>query len=98
MSPTFHKLLKHGCEIARQLPLPVAFYAEDANESWHKYYRKNMIDHTRQNSRENRLQDVFNRAVYMTDPKISLIFIDRRVKMDNRMRSEFLDVQEFIKM
>ena len=60
MSPTLHKLLKHGCEISRQLPLPQAYYAEDANESWHKLYRQNMTQHARQNSRENRLMDVFN--------------------------------------
>lgn len=40
MSPSLHKLLKHGCEIARQFPLPISYYAEDANESWHKLYKK----------------------------------------------------------
>lgn len=39
LSPTVHKLLKHGCEIARKFPMPMAYYSEDANESWHKLYR-----------------------------------------------------------
>ena len=73
MSPTVHKLLMHGCQIARKFPLPIAYFAEDAGESWHKYYRKNMIMHARQTSKANRLQDVFDRAIYLTDPMTSLI-------------------------
>jgi len=80
MNPTLHKLLKHGCDIARQFPLPIAYYSEDANESWHKLYRKNMTQHSRQNSRENRMLDVFNRALYLTDPKISTILIENRLQ------------------
>ncbi|CAH0552999.1 unnamed protein product [Brassicogethes aeneus] len=97
MSPTVHKLLRHGCDIARQLPLPIAYYAEDANESWHKYYKRNMVEHSRQNSREHRLLDVFNRAVYMTDPKISLMLIDSRVNKSKTVQSNLSDIQEFIK-
>lgn len=81
MSPTLHKLLKHSCDIVRELPLPVAYYAEDANESWHKLYRQNMIRHARQNSRKNRIIDVYNRAIYLSDPKISLILIEQRMKI-----------------
>lgn len=81
MNPTLHKLLQHGCEIARCFPIPMAYYAEDANEAWHKLYRRNMTEHSRQNSRKNRLHDVFNRAVYMSDPKISLIKLKERERM-----------------
>ena len=38
MSPTVHKLLWHGCEIAIKFPLSLAYYSEDAIESWHKYH------------------------------------------------------------
>lgn len=58
MNPTMHKLLIHGCQIAEQFPLPIAYFSEDANESWHKLYRENTISHSRQNSRENRILDV----------------------------------------
>lgn len=89
MSPSLHKLLWHGCEIARQFRLPMAFYAEDANESWHKLYRKNMTSHARQNSRSNRILDVYNRAIFLTDPKISLILINKRLMQKNYKKLSF---------
>ena len=92
MSPTVHKLLKR--DISRQLLLPQAYYAEDANKSWHKLYRQNMTLHARQNSRENRISDVFNRAIYFSDPKISLILISSQLKRHKQHISS--DVQEFI--
>lgn len=95
MSPTMHKLLVHGCDIARQLPLPVAYYAEDANESWHKLYRQNMVSHARQNSRKNRLIDTFNRAVCLSDPLISLILIKSRKQFKNE-ETLTSNIQEFI--
>jgi len=39
-----------------------------------------MIQHSRQNSRENRMLDVFNRALYLTGPKISTILIKNRLQ------------------
>lgn len=48
MNPSLHKLFRHGCQIARKFPLPMAYYSEDASESWHKFYRKNMKSHARQ--------------------------------------------------
>ena len=96
MNPSLHKLLKHGCEIAREFPLPMIYYSEDANESWHKLYRKNMSAHSRQNSRKNRLLDVFNRAVYLTDPMISLILIENRIKFYKKKRITAV-LKEFVK-
>lgn len=80
MSPSVHKLLEHGCDIAEQFPLPMIYFSEDALESWHKYYRRNMTSHARQHNRTCRILDVFNRAIYLSDPKISMILIDNRQK------------------
>ena len=55
MNPTMHKFLRHGCEISSRFPLPIAYYAEDVLEEAHKYYRRNMVLHARQNSRKNRV-------------------------------------------
>lgn len=96
MSPTVHKLLKHGCDIARELPLPVAFFAEDANESWHKLYRQYMIYHSRQDSRANRIIDVFHRALYFSDPLISNILLDNRIKSKEKKYDNSEDIQKFI--
>ena len=87
MCSSMHKLLKHGCEIARQLPLPVSYFAEDANESWHKLYRQNMTRHARQDSREHRLLDVFHRAVYMSDSLLSIINLEERIKPSDTLHS-----------
>lgn len=87
MSPSLHKLLKHGCEIARQFSIPIVYYSEDSNESWHKLYRKNMVSHARQNGRKNRLLDVFNRAVCLSDPKVSLIKIEKRMRLYKKQKA-----------
>ena len=49
----------HGCQIARKFPLPISYYSEDSSEAWHKLNRRNMRDHSRQNSRQNRIVDEF---------------------------------------
>lgn len=80
MNPSIHKMLRRGVDIARKFPLSLAYFAEDAAESMHKCYKNDSIHHARQNSRENRLKDVFNRAVDMSDPLISTIFLEKRCK------------------
>ena len=93
MSPTVHKLLIHSSDIIRQFPLPIAYYSEDASESWHKIYRQNLVSHARQISREARILDTFNRAVYVTDPVISLIYIKNRLKgqWENQLLTKWID-------
>ena len=81
MNPSLHKLLKHGTEIAAKFPLPIAYYAEDALESMHKIHRQTVREHARRDSRENTLLDTFNRAVYLSDPLISMVYFERRMKM-----------------
>lgn len=75
------------------------YYCEDALESWHKLYRKNIKSHSRQNNRSNSILDVFNRAIYLSDqinsnPKISLILIHERqkTKKKNNFLSKFKDI------
>lgn len=91
LNPTVHKMLRHGVAIARQFPLSLAYFAEDAAESMHKCYRKNSISHARQNSRANRLKDVFNRSVDLSDPVISMYYLEKRCeeKKSKILPSEF---------
>lgn len=44
------------------------------------FTKKNMRLRARQDSRKHRLLDVFNQAVYLSDPKISLMNIKERLK------------------
>lgn len=93
MNPSVHKMLRHGVDISQQFPLSLAYFAEDAAESMHKYYRKNSLAHARQSSRANRLLDVFNRAVDLSDPLISLIYLeDRRKQEKEDLPSEFISL------
>lgn len=95
INPTSHKLLVHGCQIARNFPLPMAYFAEDGLESWHKYYRSNTQYHCRQNSRINRITDLYNRAIEMSDPAISIIGIEKRIA-DLRKHKISAEVKNYI--
>lgn len=93
MNPSVHKMLRHGVDIARKFPLSLAYFAEDADESMHKCYRNSSIHHARQNSRENRLKDVFNRAVDMSDPLISTIYLEKRCQAEKQeLPAEFISL------
>lgn len=93
MNPSVHKMLRHGVDIAKQFPLSLAYFAEDAAESMHKCYRKNSISHARQNSRANRLLDVFNRLIDLSDPLISLIYLEDRIKHEkDALPAEFVQL------
>lgn len=90
LNPSVHKMLRHGVDIARQFPLSLAYFAEDAAESMHKCYKKNSIAHARQNSRANRLKDVFNRSVDLSDPLISNILLEKRCRsLKKELPSDF---------
>ena len=94
MNPSMHKLLIHGCDIVRQFPMPIAFYAEDASESSHKIYRDTLKNHSRQSNRQYHIEDTFNRMIYLTDPIISMKYIDRRIKMHKKKAA--VDLQRFL--
>lgn len=96
LNPSVHKLLMHGPDIVRQFPLPIAYYAEDALESMHKVHRETVRDHSRRNTRENTILDTFNRAVYLSDPLISMVYLDRRMLM-HKKRDLPLEVKRFLK-
>lgn len=83
MNPTVHKMLRHGVAISRKFPFSLAYFAEDAAESMHKSYKLNSLHHARQNSRENRLKDIFNRAIDLSDPVFSMFYLDKRQKSNN---------------
>lgn len=90
ISPSVHKMLRHGVDIQSNLALPISYYAEDAGESAHKHYRNNATAHARQISREARLFDIFNYSTYFSDPLISSILIkDRLLQKPNRPLPSF---------
>lgn len=88
MSPTFHKLLAHSVEAVRFFwPIPIIFFSEDAGESWHRLYRIYLVRFVRQSNRIYRMRDAMNRALYETDPVVSLIGQEKRIKKKNKKKT-----------
>lgn len=71
MPTTLHKLLIHGHEIINKAILPVGRLSEDAQEAMNKEIRRLRSNHSRKDSRENTLRDVFNGLLIASDPVIS---------------------------
>ena len=86
----------HGPYIVRQFRMPILYYAEDALESMHKVHRETVRDHSRRDNRENSILDTFNRAVYLSDPLLSMVYLNGRLSMHSR-REIPVEVKRFLK-
>lgn len=73
MPTSVHKLLIHGPEIIASALLPIGQLSEDAQEARNKDVKRFREDFSRKCSRENTMQDVFNRLMVTSDPYISSI-------------------------
>jgi len=71
MSATVHKLLLHGADIIKSLPLPVGQLSEDVIESAHKEYKILRQYHSRKTSRINTNTDIFNWMLVSSDPVVT---------------------------
>lgn len=94
MRPSVHKLLVHGCAIARSFEFPQIYYAEDGLEHQHKLNRQNSTQHSRQSSRLNRIKDMATYSLYCTDPIISLSSLDYRLQKFKKPY-RYQDISEF---
>lgn len=80
MPSTVHKILIHGGEIVKNSILPVGMLGEEASESRNKDYRVYRRYHSRKNSRLNNLEDLFNRSMDFTDPVVSTMSVESRLR------------------
>lgn len=78
MSASVHKLLIHGADIIKSLPLPVGQLTEDVIEKGHKDYKYLRQYHSRRTSRINTNIDIFNWMLVYSDPVVT----------DNRKRAK----------
>lgn len=81
MSASVHKLLIHGGDIIKSLPLPVGQLSEDVLEASHKEYKNIRLFHSRKTSRVNTNTDILNMLLISSDPVISA---HRQVVRKNR--------------
>lgn len=71
MPTTVHKILIHGHEIINKTIIPLGKLSEEAQEAMNKEMRQLRRDHSRKNSRENTLIDVFNGLLIASDPIVT---------------------------
>lgn len=71
MSVTVHKILIHGADIIKSLPLPVGQLSEDVIEASHKEYKNLRQYHSRKTSRANTNSDIFNWMLVSSDPVVT---------------------------
>ncbi len=65
---TMHKILAHGAEIIRMLPLPPGVMTEEGLESNNKIFPYFSQHHARNTSRIDRNRDIFERMYFMSKP------------------------------
>lgn len=80
MTPTLHKILIHGADIVRNMPLPVGQMSEEAAEARNKILREYRLRHSRRSSRLNNLTDVFHRLLDSSDPVVSSVYLEDRLR------------------
>ena len=85
MPATIHKVLIHAKQILENSVLPAGYFGEKAFEARNKFYKRDKEFHVRKNSRINNLEDIFNRAMNTSDPVISSISLQYRLKRRHKL-------------
>ena len=71
MPPSVHKLLVHGADIMRSLPLPVGMLSEEAQEKRNKESRNIRERNARKTGREETMEDLAHQLFVTSDPLIA---------------------------
>ena len=65
--------------------LPAGYFGEEESEERNKFYKRGRELHARKNSRNNNLEDIFNRAMDTSDPVISSISLQYCLKRRHKL-------------
>lgn len=84
MTATVHKILVHSSDILENTVLPVGYFGEEGAESRNKFYKSDRLHHARKCSRAKNFEDVFQRAMDTSDPIISSLNLEKRIKKQRR--------------
>uniref|UniRef100_A0A0K8W2Q9 Uncharacterized protein n=2 Tax=Bactrocera latifrons TaxID=174628 RepID=A0A0K8W2Q9_BACLA len=95
MTPTVHKVIVHSKQIMQNTPLPVGYFGEDAAESRNKIYKSDRLHHAHKTIRIDNLFDVFHRALDTSNPLISSLRLNTRVRQRKRLTLP-LEVKELL--
>lgn len=80
MSVTLHKILVHGRDIIHSSALPIGLLSEQAGEARNKFWRYDREHHSRKSHRQKTMLDLFHRALESSDPFISNVRLQHRLK------------------
>ncbi|XP_011872388.1 PREDICTED: uncharacterized protein LOC105564550 [Vollenhovia emeryi] len=80
MPPTVHKILMHSGQIIRNSAFPLGMLGEEASEARNKNYKNFREFHSRKHSRIANLTDMFNRALDSSDPVLSTMCLNSRIR------------------
>uniref|UniRef100_A0A0K8VDY7 Uncharacterized protein n=1 Tax=Bactrocera latifrons TaxID=174628 RepID=A0A0K8VDY7_BACLA len=95
MTFTVHKVIVHSKQIMQNTPLPVCYFGEDAAESRNKIYKSDRLHHAHKTIRIDNLFDVFHRALDTSNPLISSLRLNTRVRQRKRLTLP-LEVKELL--
>lgn len=71
MSPTLHKVLRHGAEVIKHAILPIGQLSEEAAEARNKHIRQYRLNYSRKFSHIECNMDVLNRLLLTSDPLLT---------------------------
>ena len=99
--PSVHKLLLHGADIMRSLPLPVGMLSEEAQEKRNKESRNIRERNARKTGREETMEDQAHQLFVTSDPLIANIIrkdiLRVRRQSEVRTRPSSLDISHLYK-
>jgi hypothetical protein len=96
MSPTLHKVLRHGKDIIESSAIPLGCLGEDAGESRHRIFKGNRLSAARRSNRAATMEDIFCRALDSSDPILSTAHMLSRIHKQKRVQlpTEVIDLLE----
>ena len=92
MTPTMHKILRHGATIIDQAILPIGQLSEEAAEAQNKHFRDYRQNFSRKFSREICNRDIINRLLLSSDPLLSSV----RKRLKNKRNAISSEALEFL--
>ena len=92
MTPTMHKILRHGATIIDQAILPIGQLSEEAAEARNKHFRDYRQNFSRKFSREICNRDIINRLLLSSDPLLSSV----RKRLKNKRNAISSEALEFL--
>ena len=78
MPASLHKLLIHAPDVVGSCVLPIGCMSEEAAEARNKNVQQYRLRHTRKDSREHTMEDLFVYLLVSSDPVISSLKLSKR--------------------